>query len=153
MFYCKTSLHEVVLDSQCNARTIKKLFWNKKVIFGKRKSPPYSSRRKNILQKKRLCSLKIIMKRFSTFYNSFFNAQLTFVFHFQEGFYIVCNHLFFFLSRKILMHLAVCSCHVTYALESESTLYRTYSQMHLQISTQNTAQLFGPVWPNGWVLV
>ena len=41
--------------------------------------------------------------------------------------------------------LTVCSCHVRYAFQSESTLY---SQMHtdkctVQISTQNTAQSFG----------
>ena len=97
----------------------------------------------------------------------------------------------------------VCSCHVTYAFQSESTLYSclnvkellarsrreiwrwsdcnwTRTQNHLvlkrtlnhlakwnaymtrqehtvkctiQISTQNTAQSFRPVWPNGWVFV
>ena len=47
--------------------------------------------------------LKTITELFFTFYNNFFNAQPTFVFHIQEGSYIVCNHietLFLFLLQK-----------------------------------------------------
>ena len=42
------------------------------------------------------------MKHFPTFYNNFSYTQPTFIFHVQEGFYIVCGHInaFFRLFQK-----------------------------------------------------
>ena len=77
--------------------------------------------------------------------------------------------------------LTVCSCHVTYAFQSESSLYsclnvkelldiqatiecgftlkrirdmtRTYSQMHRTDKYSEHSSVIWPVWPNGWVFV
>ena len=53
------------------------------------------------------------------------------------------------------VHMTVCSCHVTYAFRSESTLYSCLSVKELL--AQSRIKIWGwsdwTVWPNGWVFV